>query len=118
VKTRNNPALYERLTKPRSRADVEASREAFDQELYALREKHGIADMLIVHAMAITEPDGTSLVEIGTGYYGNASLAIQLAAAGFSIWKREAHRQIDEAAAVIAGVGKPKRKRAKKEPTK
>ena len=83
MKTRSNPELYAQLCQPRPRADVAASLTAFDEELYALRAKHGIADLLYVAGVAIEDPDG-SKVEILQGYYGNTGMALPMVGAVFA----------------------------------
>jgi hypothetical protein len=113
VKERVDPDLYARLIQPRPRADVEAALRAFDEELYALRTKHGIPDLLVVHTTVI---DGAG-PQVGSMYYGNTGLALQVAAVGLSIWRQRAHRDVERTVDEMLGA-KPKRKRAKKEPSK
>jgi hypothetical protein len=114
VKTRNNPELYARLCVPRPRADVEAALAAFDEELYALREKHGIPDLMIAYGIPIAD-EHEAKVEVRTGYYGNSALALQLAAANLSIWRQVEQAKINETVESAMGT---KPKRAKKGPTK
>lgn len=106
---RVNPELYARLTKPRPRAEVLAALEAFDAELYALREKHGIADLLVTSATHMEKDDGGSEVIITFSHYGNGGFALPMAGATF------AHLRAEQDAETLAMAGlKTRRKKVDK----
>lgn len=67
--TFNDPAVYRKLCEPRPIAEVEKSVEAFFRELYVLRVKHGIQDVLV----------GIQVSTIGeTGREGRVTTSIHL----------------------------------------
>lgn len=71
----HNPALYHRLSVPRPRAEVEASIRAFDTDVQAARERHGIAELLIVYGAMVAPEEGEA---------GRAELVVAIATAGSS----------------------------------
>ena len=72
-----NPELYKRLATPRPRAVVEASIQAFDADVQAARERHGIAELLVVLG-AVVEGEGTI---VAVSNYGSAAKMATLALA-------------------------------------
>ncbi len=81
---RPNPTLYQRLAVPRPRAEVEAAIAAFDADVQAARERHGIAELLLVCGAVVAAGEGTDAHEhmaIATASYGNAAMLPTLALA-------------------------------------
>ena len=72
-----NPELYKRLATPRPRAVVEASIQAFDADVQAARERHGIAELLCVVG-AVVAGEGTI---VAVSNYGSAAKMATLALA-------------------------------------
>lgn len=80
---RPNPTLYQRLAVPRPRAAVEAALAAFDADVQAARERHGIAELLCVvgAVVAPAEEGGAAATAIAVMNYGAASMLPTLALA-------------------------------------
>lgn len=72
-----NPDLYQRLATPRPRSAAEAAIEAFDADVQAARERHGIAELLVVLG-AVVEGEGTI---VAVSNYGSAAKMATLALA-------------------------------------
>ncbi len=89
---RPNPSLYHRLATPRPRAEVEAAIAAFDADVRAARERHGIAELLIVcgAVVAPAEEGGREATAIATAHYGDPAMLPTLALAARN-WARRAH---------------------------
>ena len=92
---RPNPTLYQRLAVPRPRAAVEASIAAFDADVQAARERHGIAELLCVvgAVVAPAEEGATASTAIAVSSYGAASMTPVLALAA-QRQAREMHMRI------------------------
>ncbi len=94
---RPNPSLYRRLSQPRPRAEVEAAIAAFDADVQAARERHGIAELLIVCgavvAPAPAEEGRREATAIATAHYGDPKMLPTLALAARN-WARRAHMAI------------------------
>ena len=90
-----NPTLYQRLAVPRPRAAVEASIAAFDADVQAARERHGIAELLCVvgAVVAPSEEGATASTAIAVSSYGAASMTPVLALAA-QRQAREMHMRI------------------------
>ena len=73
----HDPAAYEARSKPRPRAEVEASIKAFGAELRDLCAKYGIADC--VYAVA-ANVEGQPRTEVTAGFIGDQARALELAA--------------------------------------
>jgi len=80
---RPNPTLYQRLAVPRPRAAVEAALAAFDADVQAARERHGIAELLCVvgAVVAPAEEGGAAATAIAVMNYGDAAMLPSLAVA-------------------------------------
>lgn len=96
--TRSNPALYHRLSKPRPEAEVRAAIEAFDAEVYALREKHGICDLQYTAVVAV-EKDGGAMDYMSVAHYGDTRNAVQVAVQSLAHWRKSRQRTEDAVAA-------------------
>ena len=92
---RLNPPLYQRLAIPRPRSDVEVAIAAFDADVQAARERHGIAELLcVVGAVVAGEGEGGSAqTAIAVSSYGAASMTPVLALAA-QRQAREMHMRI------------------------
>ena len=92
---RPNPTLYQRLAVPRPRAEVEAAIAAFDADVQAARERHGIAELLCVvgAVVAPSEEGATASTAIAVSSYGAASMTPVLALAA-QRQAREMHMRI------------------------
>lgn len=90
-----NPTLYQRLAVPRPRTEVEASIAAFDADVQAARERHGIAELLCVvgAVVAPAEEGATASTAIAVSSYGAASMTPVLALAA-QRQAREMHMRI------------------------
>lgn len=105
MKIRRDPALYARLATPRPKAEVDAALDAFDDELYALRVKHGIADLTIVAGFSVETDDGPKVI-ISTAHYGHPGNALCCVGAAFAQLRAEQ----DTETLAMAGIGrKPRR---------
>jgi hypothetical protein len=105
MKIRRDPELYARLTTPRPRADVDAALSAFDDELYALRAKHGIADLTVVAGVSVETDDGPKVI-VATSHYGHQGNALCCVGAAFAQLRAE---QDAETLAMAGIVRRPRR---------
>ncbi len=110
-----NPELYKRLATPRPRAVVEASIQAFDADVQAARERHGIAELLVVlgAVVAPAEEGGEAQTAIAVSSYGAASMTPVLALAA-QRQAREAHMAMFDGMFAPGGEGEEDREEASK----
>jgi hypothetical protein len=87
----HDPAAYERRSKPRPRAEVEAAFDALSDDLRALCEKHGIAEF--VYAMG-AYVEGVNNITGAVGNVGSAHGALTLSA---TMYARQQIACIEEA---------------------
>ena len=73
----HDPAAYEARSKPRPRAEVEASIKAFGAEMRELCAKHGILELVYCMMAAV---DGDEKLAGGSGYVGSADAALTMSA--------------------------------------
>lgn len=80
---RPNPTLYQRLSQPRPLPTVEAAIAAFDADVQAARERHGIAELLLVcgAVVAPAEEGGEAQTAVAVSSYGAESMTPVLALA-------------------------------------
>lgn len=93
----HDPDLYERMCKPRPQEEINASLHAFWQELSALREKHGIRDLVCVTTFAAIE-DGKRDIQVRVGYRGASELKTLIAARALGILREIDKQEIDKLA--------------------
>lgn len=96
---KSNRELYEEMVKPRPLDEVKSSLEAFGEELYELRKKHRIAEMLYV-AVAIEDDGGKGRSVAAVCHIGDQTNAVPMAATALRHFR--AQRDRDEA--VLAGL--------------
>lgn len=101
---RPDPALYARMSKPRSREETESAFNAFDADVRAARERHGIANVLcIVSAFAhVVGNQGPAEQVVTVAACGDMANIAALGIAGFR-WAREQHIEMFNRAAGVSG---------------
>jgi hypothetical protein len=71
MKLEHNAALYRKLNVPIPDNDAKVAAQAFFEEVATAREKHGIADIVVICRVTIANPDNTEYISIASGSCGN-----------------------------------------------
>ncbi len=105
---KNDPKKYCEMQRHRPVNEVNASVQAFWEDVNAARDKHQIADVLVCYAVNTEMPDGQCGTTRLYGYIGDSIKAEQMA--GFALGQAQANRQqaLYEAIGEAATVKKPK----------
>lgn len=108
----DDPGNYRKLLEPVPQAEMEKRCQAFMEELYQLRNKHGIQDVhCIVCATVLGESDGLEGTVMLNCHFGDTMFAESMTA--WALGQEQAKRQEAIAALLTRGGGISKGKRAK-----
>ncbi len=80
------PEVYAECSRPRPIEAVKASLDAFNDELYALRRKHGIADVGVV---ALVFVEGANHPIATVGHIGDSANALSCAFTAVRHWRED-----------------------------
>lgn len=70
---------YHRLSQPfESAAKAEAALDAFFEDLYEIREKHNLPDLMVVVRIPLPEGDSFTTVNVGNELYGEMMAAFAM----------------------------------------
>ena len=88
----NNPAMYRELSRPfETIEDANEALTAFEKDLYELRVKHRIPDLLFVMRVSVLYEDGEEGAPVAVGMFGDENQMESLA--GVAYGRANAERQ-------------------------
>ncbi len=101
-----DPDAYMRRSRPVSEAEAQAAMGAFDAEILAAMERHGIAELVMMGAKYVK---GAKTPLVRMRQQGSLANGVMLAGAMFKLLRIEQDAAIDDA----AGIGKPSKSKRK-----
>lgn len=92
----HDPALYERMSVPKTRERFDADTEAFNAEFGALREKYGLQNVvhIITHPI-VAEGKSESSLAMVYGLRGDEAIGLVMVASILGVMRREREEVID-----------------------
>ena len=102
--TLNDPEAFRKAATPRPLAEVEAALKTFDEELYELRNRHGIAQIQYT-AVAAVDRGGKVGAQMVVGHIGDSEDAVLMSTYALAHWRKSRDKAEAEQAGLALAEG-------------